>query len=280
MSQNEEDYIVTSQTITDEPFKEEPVIDLKEDLLPDEPQVEEDQEQTPEEIERAKIEAKKAKSKRRFDELSSRALQAEREREELRRELEEIRSGKKPNAALENGEPDPESYTAGEYDPKYIKDLAKFEFKQELEIEKQHAIIQQKQLTEKQLIDKARKDIPDFDGALDEFNADPFTSIPQVQDIFDTSEDKIALMYYLGKNPDQLEKFYDMTPSQALAHIGRLDERLSKKTSTEPKKVTDAPKPITPLGSAKATTAVKKEADMTIDEYAAWYKEHRKTRSR
>ncbi len=281
--QNPDDYIVTSQTvIAAEPFNEEKIVDLKEDLPIDDPEQtnEEEPEQTAEEIELAKIEAKKAKSKRRFDELSSRVLQAEREREDLRKEIEEIRSGKKPNAQLENGEPDPQSYPAGEYDPKYIKDLAKFEFKQELAQEKEYAIMQQKQLTEKQLIDKARKEIPDFDDALDDFNSDPFTSIPQVKDIFDTSEDKVALMYYLGKNPSELERFYDMTPSQALAHIGRLDERLSKKTTPEPRKVTDAPKPITPLGSAKSTTAVKNEADMTMDEYAAWYKEHKKARSR
>ena len=279
MEQNEDDYVTRSgnPTITQEEIKE-PEPNGEQEQIEEE---EKEPEQTEEQKEAARIAAKKAKATKRFEELSARALQAERKQQELEKEIQALKEGKTLPKTLDNGAPDPDSFAAGRYDPDYLDALTDYKVQQIFEQKQKDAIVKERM---KAISDMEKKSIEahdDFEDAKNEFLDHDLSKVPQFMELLSDSDNPAELAYFLGKNPDELDKLGEMTPQQAARYMGRLEARLVN-ISVEPikKAVTAASKPITPLGSAKSTTAVKKEEDMTMDEYAAWYKERKKSRSR
>ena len=91
-------------------------------------------------------------------------------------------------------------------------------------------------------------------------------------DIIKDSDNPPELIYFLGKNPDELEKLGDMSPAQATRYIGRLEARLTTEQPATTKKVTSAPKPIDPLGTGKTAAGSKDPEKMSMEEYAAYRK--------
>ncbi len=86
-----------------------------------------------------------------------------------------------------------------------------------------------------------------------------------VDDFLETNNpDEIA--YYLGTHLDEAEAVSKMGSRARAIYMGRLDERISKR----PKKVTNAPKPLTPVKGRGAS--VIKEEDLSMDE---WVKQRR-----
>ena len=75
-----------------------------------------------------------------------------------------------------------------------------------------------------------------------------------------------ALAYHLSKNLAEVDRLNKLSPVLVAREIGRLEERLTPPT---PKVVTQAPKPLKPVGGNDTDKVQKDPKDMNMDEYAA-----------
>jgi hypothetical protein len=81
------------------------------------------------------------------------------------------------------------------------------------------------------------------------------------------------VLYYLGKHREEAAKIARMDPLRAAVAIGRIEATLARPV---PKKTTNAPAPISPVG---ARAAVSKDPDrMSTQEWLRWRNDQIKTR--
>lgn len=158
----------------------------------------------------------------------------------------------------------------------YVKALAKWEVRQELNSEKakvrEDAVKEQVKTAKQKHIERVTeftKANPDFNDAMEEIKdmrlqASIHTSIVE-------SDFGPQLMYEFAKKPEELERINALSPEAAARAIGRLEAKFEStssvtKTETE-KKITTAPKPITPVSSkAGHTKSIRDE--LPYDEWA------------
>ena len=85
------------------------------------------------------------------------------------------------------------------------------------------------------------------------------------------SEHGPAVAYHLGKNPDLSRRWASLDPVSLFKELGRLEATLSAPAVVpQPKPVTQAPAPITPVQQA-ATAPINKELS-DITSVAEWRK--------
>jgi hypothetical protein len=102
----------------------------------------------------------------------------------------------------------------------------------------------------------------DFDAAL---NEPVFT--PDVQDAIFDSEHGAEIAYFLGKNKTEAVRIGNLPLAKMLIEFGKLENRFSAKPG---KKVSNAPRPITPLkGEGVETDLRKSPQEMSAAEYLA-----------
>jgi len=222
---------------------------------------------------------------KRIDEVTRQKHEAQRKYDQaqadaaaLRREIEQLKNNQpKPDAkTLSNGAPDPDKYDAGRYDPDYLEAMIDYKANQLVsqrlgEADKQTSAAKRSQEINT-LEAKAKEQYQDYGEALTDLTRHPLATVPAFIELVRDSENPAELSYFLGKNPEELDKIGNMNTTQAMRYIGRLEARLLDKPSLEPDKkpVTNAPKPIAPVGSAKGSAVTKDPAKMTMDEYAAY----------
>lgn len=81
------------------------------------------------------------------------------------------------------------------------------------------------------------------------------------------------LQYYFGKNPDEAQRLATLDPLNMAIELGVILTKINPKPQ-----VSAAPKPIKPLGASKEA-ATKDPEGMSMDEYAAHYKQREKDRN-
>lgn len=219
---------------------------------------------------------KKPNFQTRIDELTARAREAERREDELRREIEKLRSPEvnkeqekplkevladnapQPDAVDEKGEP---LYELGEFDPKYIQALAKFTIEQERDaMRKEDAHLKaeaereaaQNEIGQKWLerLEAAEDEMPDIRERIVELE-DTFAGIePSYGEYLASTIMSLdggpAIMYYLSQNIDEAERIVRSGPTLATLALGRLEARLAKDPVVETKQkpsVSKAPEP-------------------------------------
>lgn len=100
----------------------------------------------------------------------------------------------------------------------------------------------------------------DFDEVIE--SVDDITVSPTVQDIIIRSENGPELAYELAKNREEYARICKLPPILAAREMGKIEARLTPETSeTKTKKLTNAPKPLTPVGTGGKGTAPKTLAD-------------------
>ena len=246
-----------------------------EDVVPEEIEaIEEEAEQveTPAQEEKTEYQKEKERVQKRIDKLTWEKNEEKRRAYALEQEIERLKAPKQQKQA-QAGAPDPNEFEAGKYDPDYIEALTDYKTKLAIDNYQESVKIQQRQEGVAKLQQVAREQYSDYDDVTEEFLAHPLSNIKEFNDLLMDTDNPIELAYYLGKNPDQLDKISEMTPAQAARYIGRLEAQIEQKPKPlESKKTSNAPKPVAPVGSAKPTTAVKDPNDMSMAEYAEWRK--------
>jgi hypothetical protein len=97
---------------------------------------------------------------------------------------------------------------------------------------------------------------PDFLDVLEDVSHIPVS--PTVERELLSSENGPELIYALAQDPAEFERINKLGPIAAARELGRLEVKLSSKATDpkpEPKKLTNAPKPLAPVGAGKGAVA-------------------------
>lgn len=209
-------------------------------------------------------EPKKNHDQRRWERLLS-------ERAEYKAKLEmyeKMNSQQRPEN--DTGEPKREQF---QDDISWINAVRKYD--REL-IKQEIMSIQQPQNSEAKL-EKARQSYPDFDDVIQEAK---FSNIQIPDDAFKAmlnSDLEHDIRYYIAKNPNEAEKLWSYSnPYDQIKAIGRIEAKIEASKNAKPVKVSQAPKPITPV----KTNGVPETVDRDKLSDREWFELRRKERQK
>jgi len=213
-------------------------------------------------------------AEKRIKQLSAKLREAEREAAYLRG----VAEGKKPEEKAPEPEVQP-TLTAKpnrddfeDYD-EYVEALTDYKLEQrqaeatrKAQAETEAARAAEKEANWSKQVSEVAKSRPDFHEVVTSNRALPINKV--MADAIKESEHGAEVAYWLGKNPEQASRIAGLTPFAAVREIGRIEERLtsSKSAPTEPKRITGASEPITPLAGKSGGA---KDPDKMTD--AEWY---------
>jgi len=197
------------------------------------------------------------------------------EQQYLRQQLEALQSKAPSQPTKQDGTPDENQFeTYGEY----LKAVARYEARQELDQGKQQAdkaaadSKEQTWMMERaenidNLVEEASAKIPDFQSVIGEYAEDIADLPPHIKRAFLEAERPEMAFYALAKE-GKLEAISNMSAYQAAIAIGKAEDRGLAMAQSKP--VTKAPQPI---AAAKGTgTATKSLETMTPKELMNWAK--------
>lgn len=240
---------------------------------------EENVEQQPQETNEQQEERKQSKFQRRLDRQKSARVAAETETKILRERLEKLEGQAKP--AQDASEPKRDDFP--DYETYWLA-LAKHTAKQEtsaaLRADREARETRERQQqanagTEKiakawaereKTFQAATKDYEEVVSAFTEKGGEMDSLSNEARMAIAESEAGPALLYHLGKNPDEAERLADLSPRRQIAELGKLEAKISLPA----KKTTNAPAPASTTTGGK--TATKDLTRMNQEEYEAYRK--------
>lgn len=184
------------------------------------------------------------------------------------------------NAPDPNAAPDPDQYPEGENDRQFIRDLARFEARQE--IAQQQAIqAKQREIADIQAREQAaREKYEDYQQVVTQEAMAPILQRnPRVIAALATHEKGPDLAYYLAKHPADLSAIAGSSYEAALIRIGQITVAIdapkdSAATEVRPR-ISKAPEPIKPIGGGDPPAAsfeAKLEALVAKGDFDSWRK--------
>lgn len=236
---------------------------------------------------------KRPKIARRFSELTGQRDAAKADtvtertkREALERELAELKAKHEPAkveavVVADDDEPKPEDYKdAFDYNKALVahgvkkalaeRDAKDAENKAKEEQEKSSKAWQQQKT-------KMLEKIPDYDEVVD--NAKDLMVSNVVRDAIRESDVGHELLYYLAKNPAEVERLKPMNALRALRELGKIEDKISKpavataevKEEKQAAQISQAAPPITPLkgNNAPPEVPINSKGEFT-GTYAQW----------
>lgn len=219
---------------------------------------------------------KKGGFQRRIDKLNSQKAEAQKEAEFWRnqalkgKESDESKAPivEKPKAS--EGKPVPDNFDTH---TEYVEALTDWKTEQKFkdrETEQRKMQLQRDQETlVKSHFDRVatfKEKISDYQEVVE--GVDDIAVSPTIEDMLISSENGPALIYELAKNREEYERINKLPPLAAARELGRLEARIASQSpdKKEPKKTTNAPKPIDPVGSRGASKLSKSIFDPGISQ--------------
>lgn len=283
---------VDTEADNDAPTNDDTQTPAEEDGATEDDKSKENPGATDEDTNRAKP---KNRLQERINELTAKARQAERERDEALRKLEEnskpkpetkqveekaVTQGPKPDDKNEDGT---DKYPLGEFDPKYNADFVKYTVQKTLDEERAAREAQQKeeakltaeeqyrstlQETWNEKLDVVQERYPDYrekgEAMLEVFEGiDPAYGQYLTDTLMEMGSGP-EVFYYLANNIDEAQNIVNAGPRKATIALAKLEAQLAgtKTTETPKLKVTNAPTPPPQLkGSSVAKAAVAPDTD-------------------
>lgn len=219
--------------------------------------------------------AKKGYFAKRIGELTWKAGEAERRADALAQEVERLKSA--PPASAQEAEPDPNDtakYPAGEFDPKYMRDLGRHVARQEFAAERQRIEQEGRQREAQQVRAAFEAKLTEKDeGAFRLLNDPSLPATEAMAEVVFTSDKGVQIADWLGRNPSECARIAALSPIRQAHELGKLEARL-----TAPPPVSKAPAPIPTVGT-RAHAAFNPET-ATQAEYNAWRDAQDKARKR
>lgn len=210
---------------------------------------------------------KKKSAQERINDITREKHEAIRRAEDLERRLAALESNKREEAPKEikpTGAPTPDDkaedgsdkYPLGEYDPAFVRDTARFEVRQELEIDRvRNEELRQARQREQEhnnittawnaKVKEAEVDLPAAQQALAPIfsNVDPDYREYLAATIM-TLDAGPKVFQYLAEHLDEAEALINAGPTAATITLGKLEAKLTPENGTKPKpKVSQAPTP-------------------------------------
>jgi len=200
--------------------------------------------------------------KRRIDELTKDKHEARRHAERLEKMLEQLATQQKaPEPVAPSIQPpDPNDFAGGQYDPRYIQ--AQLEYTRVSAIEEARKAVaaeyEQRSQMEQQKMAQAkleaseaatRAKFADYDAVIEGITSDPrLAQNPTIRQALLGLDNGPEIAYALGKNLDVAYEISQMNTIQAGMRLAELMHRAPRRTS-------NAPTPIKPLGTTGANPA-------------------------
>jgi hypothetical protein len=164
---------------------------------------------------------------------------------------------KPKSAAPQDGEPNPDNF---ETHRDYVKALAKYEAAQMLKDRDAQAEEAKRKSEHEQMMKSHFDRVKSFASKVSDWedvieSAADVKMSATVEQILVTSENGPELLYELAKNKAEFERICSLGPIAAARELGKLETKLSsasdesKKLTETKKQTTQAPAPITPVGS-------------------------------
>jgi hypothetical protein len=204
----------------------------------------------------------------RVNEITRARRQAERERDELRQQLEFMRS-QTPQPQQQAGIPDPSElgWDLQQWGKALTENVSRTAYEQaqaQIRQEQQQAyeaqLLQQFEAREQAFAAQS----PDyFDRVQSLMGTVTFT--PAVGEILATSDHGPAVLDYLAQHLDEADRISRLPPHMAAAQIGRIEAKVS---APKAKPASNAPAPVPTLGGGARST--KPVGEMTYEEYKAY----------
>jgi len=205
----------------------------------------------------------KPESQKRFDELTAKAREAEREAEDAKREAEYWRK-KAEGEAKPKGEeeapkdpdakPDPANFEYGEADPLYHEAIARHaareEFREQQKVAETKAQLAELDAKWKANVAKAVDKYPDFDEVVVKGGKEAKWACSPLMTLGISDSDVGAdIAYHLATNPAEALRIYHMDPLGQAREFGRLEGRFMNagEKKEPPRVVTKAPPPPSSL---------------------------------
>ena len=220
--------------------------------------------------------------KRRIDELTRDKHEARRQAERLEKILEQQEAMLKqiaPQRASQEdtlAPPNPDDYVGGQFDPRYMQDMltytresTKREAIEAVKQEQQQIMQRQALAAQQQKLETAeaaiRAKYQDYDMVIESITSDPMLAQNStIREALLGLDNGPEIAYTLGRNLDVAYEIANMHPIQA-------GMRLAEIINRAPRKVSNAPTPIRPLGAAAGATPgnSKNLSEMSTSEYIA-----------
>lgn len=181
-------------------------------------------------------------------------------------------------AKSEEAEPDPAKYEGGEFDAKYIRDLAKHIAKSE--VRKTAGAAPQAQVSPEMIAfqQEAKRFSPELEKKAAEFYEDGGRIPEHVASAIFSAENRPAVLNHVLDNPELADEISGMTPMQAAVKIGRLDAAFGKAPT---RTVTKAPPPLKPPsgGASPPQTPIDLAKSDDVSAYVALRRQQRNARA-
>jgi hypothetical protein len=116
-------------------------------------------------------------------------------------------------------------------------------------------------------LDSKREHFQDFEEVAYGDALDKFLDLDMAEQIFDLEKGP-EVAYFLGSHLDEAQRIHALTPVQRARELTKLEFKVE---ALKPKKVSDAPDPITTLGNSEAVDEVGVNGEnLTTDEWQKW----------
>ena len=216
---------------------------------------------------------RKPTAKDRIDELTRLRREAERDAEYWKAKALQAPPAQETVAPpVAEAAPNPEVYEAGEFDTRYIKDLARWEAKQEtaqaiaeLRAEQQQA---QAQSEWDSRVRKASEEYPDFEEkVLLGAQRNAWACSPAVADAIRLSDKGTDIAYALASDPAEAARIHGLPPALQLIEVGKLEAKLIQ---PKPRTTTQAPIPTPQVRGSGGKFAVQPDTS----DFAAFDKQY------
>lgn len=157
-----------------------------------------------------------------------------------------------------SGPPDPAQYTAGEFDPKYIKDVAKWELREEYALAQRQAVESQEFETRKarwqQAVAEVRNTFDHYANQGDGQQAQAYQAgeqllrqaPTQIADAICAAPAAHLVAAYLAVNPNHLQSVAQMDVYARAAELGRIGQILASRQTAPPPAADPTPMPSAP----------------------------------
>jgi hypothetical protein len=249
--------------------------------------------------------------KARVEQATAREAAAKREAAEWRRRAEAAEAAVKtpePKPAAQHAkapvdddpEPNPADYEHGEFDPKYLREVAKHEgrraSREEIQRHRQATDTQR----EEQRVDRVRGErheawrtriaaaierdpsldvqvsgdvVAALEAAQSRRNGQPVSKLAAIGDVLLDSDVSHALMRHLSEHPDDFQRLSTLHPIQIVRELGRLEARMDAASppGTAPRapQLSQAKPPVRPVTGAPSTSDEDPDAIDDFDRFKA-----------
>ena len=275
----------------DEPVKTDDVDTVVEDEETDEVEDTGETEETPdEETDEEEKPAPKTKKVNRFqeriNELTAKAREAERALEALRAEQaqKQTETAKQPAPVVQNDGPTPDDknedgtdkYPLGEFDPAYIRDMARHTIDKEWAAKKEQEAQELAQRQHQQALEELQEQWVAKLAPVTEQHEDFIEKTMQLESAFDGLDPQYSdylvntiksldhgpqVLYYFANNLEEAQKFVRMGPLSATLALGEINAMFKGQTRKTEPKVSKAPPPPQVNKGSKTRTTVAGDTD-------------------